>query len=84
MTRRTFADVRREERTLEREGFLELIEQKKTGLRHAIGQGRISAELANAVENILTSLADDVNAGLHRMDLNGPAAAEALADKRRK
>lgn len=70
MTRRSFADVQQSERALERDGFRELIEQKKAGLSHAIGQGRISAELASEVEHILVSMTDDVNAGLHRMDVD--------------
>lgn len=69
MTRRSFDDIRRAERRAERDGITELVEQKKSGLRLAIQQGRISADLANQVENILTSMVDDVNAGLHRMEL---------------
>lgn len=67
--RRSFDDVRRDERAAERDGITELVEQKRAGLRHAISQGRISADLAGEVENILTGMVDDVNAGLHRMDV---------------
>lgn len=69
MSRRNFDDVRRDERAAERDGYRELIEQKKSGLRRAIEQHRISAEMASEVEHILTSMIDDVNAGLHRMEL---------------
>lgn len=74
MTRRTFADVERgaraAERALERDGFRELIEQKRAGLRRAITQGRISADIADQIERVMISMTDDVNAGLHRMDLS--------------
>jgi|GEM_PF-3684875 len=74
MTRRTFADVERgaksAERVLERDGFRELIEQKRAGLRRAITQGRISADMADQIERVMISMTDDVNAGLHRMDLS--------------
>jgi len=69
MARRNFEDVRRDERAAERDGIRELVEQKKSGLLHAIQRGRISAEMAGEVENILTSMVDDVTAGLHRMDI---------------
>ncbi len=69
MSRCNFEDVRRDERAAERDGIRELVEQKKSGLLHAIQRGRISAEMAGEVENILTSMVDDVTAGLHRMDI---------------